>query len=356
MTATHQTELAAFLFQALREHGVEASLEGDFVGLGASGMTMSGAIFSQVHDSWATAQLDVGFDIGPGRTILESCGGFGATLEDAVANAKEGFVDNALHVLLAAFCGVGLDQVNEERWELQGGTARVVIGNVTGRGKPPEGRMPVGWFPLVEAAAREAKLGIRTHWVRVYCARTPDGDHTTEVLLDNEHWPELAARIAAFAWPPADDFYSARVFLVLDRGFDTSRAVAVMHRMHDRPDEEIVDALVALGAERRHAIALVDFLPIAFGRPVLEKLGVRASETGQIQEGGSERTLRLLDDPVFADAAALANEAYAHGTMSADVFRALALRGAELGAVNEALSAGSKAADLELSPPMFRWG
>jgi hypothetical protein len=356
MNATHQTELARFLFEALREHGVEARLEGSFVVLSPSGMTMSGAIFSQLNDRWATAQLDVRFDIGPGRTILESCGGFGATLEDAIANAQEGFLRNAFHVLLAAFCGASEDQVNEERWELQGGTARAFIGSATGRGKQPEGGMPVGWFPLVEAAVREAKLGVRTHWLRVYCARTPDGNHTTEVLLDNEHWPELEARIVTFAWPLAAEFYSVRVFLVLDRGFDTSRAVAVMHRMHDRPDEEIVDALVSLGAEKRHAIALVDFLPIAFGRPVLAKLGVRVSETGEIHEGEATRTLRLLDDPVFADAAALANAAYEHGTMPADVFRALALRGAELGAVNQALSKGSKAEDLLLSPPMFRWG
>jgi hypothetical protein len=129
-----------------------------------------------------------------------------------------------------------------------------------------------------------------------------------------------------------------------------------MHRMHDRPDEEIVDALAALGAPLRHAFALVDFLPIAFGRPVLAKLGVRASETGEIHEGEAARTIRLLDDPVFADAAALANDAYAHGTMPPDVFRALVLRGAEIDAVNKALSAGSQAADLVLSPPMFRWG
>jgi hypothetical protein len=262
-------------------------------------------------------------------------------------------VANALHVLLAAFAGVARDQVTEERWESGGHSLRAIIGGVTGRGQPPAGGSPTGWFPLVEAAVRAAALPKRTHWLRVYCARSAGSDHVTEVLLDGHEWRELAARLAAFAWPPADSFYSVRVFLVLDGGFDTSRAVAALHRLADRPDAEIVRALVAQGADAALAEKLVDFVPIAFGRPVLERLGVRASEEGVLVVGGVERRFRLMADPVFADAVALAREAYTRGSMPGDVFRAVVMRGAELRAVNEALTAGAKAQDLSLSAPCF---
>jgi hypothetical protein len=357
MADTHVPELVAFLHQALVEHGVEAALDEGFVGFPRTGMAVSAAVVSeQSYETHATVQLDVRFDIGPGRTVVESCGGIGADLPAALADAQQSFLRGSFHVLAGAFCGAASDQVTEERWELRGGAARVVIGNLTGRGTPPAGGLPHAWFSLVEAALREAPLSVRTHWLRVYCARSPDGDHTTEVLLDNEAWPLLAERLAAWPWPGGEEFYSARVFLVVDRGFDTARAVPVIAQLSERPDEEIIDALVALGAPRPQAIALCDFLPCAFGRPVLAKMGISASEEAELHEGDAPpRTVRLRDDAVFADALALAEEAYAHGTIAPDLYRALVLRSAELQAVHQALQGGAQPADLTLSMPIFAW-
>jgi hypothetical protein len=351
---SHTAELAVFLHDALHAHDVEASREGDVLRLAGTDMRLSAAIVSErTFPTHATVQLDVRFEIGPGRTIVESCAGVGGDVAEAVENAQRSFAANALHVLLAAFAGVARDQVSEERWESGGRSFRAILGNVTGRGQPPAGGSPTGWLPLVAAAVRERPLPARTHWLRVYCARNAGADNVTEALLDGEEWPELAARLAAFPWPPTDGFYSVRVFLVLDGGFDTSRAVAAIHRLADRPDAEIVRALVAQGADPVLAEKLVDYVPIAFGRPVLERLGVRASEEGVLLIGSKERRFRLMTDPVFADAVALAREAYTRGSMPGDVFRAVVMRGAELRAVNEALTAGAKAQDLSLSAPCF---
>ena len=354
MADSHTAELASFLHETLRAHDVEATREGDVLRLAGTDLRLSGAIVSErTFPTHATVQLDVRFEVGPGRTIVESCAGVGADVAEAVADARRTFLANAMHVLLAAFAHAGGGQVVEERWESGRHPFRVVLGNVTTRGPAPAGGFPAGWLGEVEAAVRAAALPPRTHWLRVYCARNAGSDHVTEVLLDGEEWPELAARLAAFAWPPADGFYSVRVFIVLDGGFDTSRAVAALHRLADRPDAEIVRALVAQGADAALAEKLVDYVPIAFGRPVLERLGVRASEEGVLVSGGAERRFRLMNDPVFADAVALAREAYTRGSMPGDVFRAVVMRGAELRAVNEALTAGAKAQDLSLSAPCF---
>jgi hypothetical protein len=354
MADTHTADLARFLHEALGAHGVEATREDDTLLLTGTDMRLSAAIVSeQTFPTHATVQLDARFQIGPGRTIVESCAGVGRDVPDAVENAKRSFTANALHVLLAAFANVAHDQVTEEPWESGRHRFRAVLGSVTGRGQPPAGGSPTGWLADVRQVVRAASLPLRTHWLRVYCARSAGTDHVTEALLDNEPWPELAARLAAFAWPPTDGFYSVRIFLVLDGGFDTSRAVAAIHRLADRPDEEIVRALVSQGADPALAEKLVDFVPIAFGRPVLERLGVRPSEEGVLLSGDGERRFRLMDDPVFADAIALARGAYARGTMPTDVFRAVAMRGAELRAVNEALASGAKAQDLKLSSPCF---
>ena len=354
MSDSYTADLASFLDEALRAHGVDATREGDVLVLARSGVRVSAAIVSeQSFATHASVQLDVRVAIGPGRTLVESCAGIGNAIPAAIKNAKRSFVANALHVLLGAFGNVSGDQVTVEEWESGGNSFRAVVGNMTGRGEPPEGGPPTAWFAQVKAAVRNASLLPRTHWLRVYVARTAGPDHVTEVLLDNEPWPDLAARIAAFPWPETSGFYSVRTFLVLDGGFDTSRAVAVMHRLAERPDEEVVRTLVSLGADPLHAEKLVDFLPIAFGRQVLGRLGVHASDEGVLVTGGAERTFRLMDDPVFADASTLAAEAYVRGSMNPEIFKSLVMRGAELRAVNQALHGGSDAKNLLLSPPRF---
>jgi hypothetical protein len=356
MADTHTAELADFLDQAFRSHAVNVERDGDRLILAGTDMRIAGAIVSEsAFPTHTTVQLDVRFEIGPGRTIVESCAGIGDSTKAAIENAERSFVTNALHVLLAAFARASGDQVTEERWESGGHAFRAILGNVTGRGAMPAVGAPTAWIEDVEAAVRVASLSKRTHWLRVYCARSGDSAHVTEALLDNESWPELEARLAAFPWPPTDAFYSARIFVVLDGGFDVSRGVAALHRLQDRSDADIVRDLVSQGASAADAERLVDFAPIAFGRPVLEKLGVRASDEGVIVGADGERTFRLVDDPIFADALALARAAYTQGSMPADVFKALALRGAELRAVNDALTAGSRKEDLALSPPRFSY-
>jgi hypothetical protein len=125
--------------------------------------------------------------------------------------------------------------------------------------------------------------------------------------------------------------------------------------MRSSGDADIVRDLIAQGCAPEHAERLVDFVPIAFGRAVLEHLGVRPSADAVAVVRGEERPFRLTEDPVFADAADLARGAYADGTMAPEVFQSCALRSAELNAVNQALTAGAKAGDLQLSPPRFSW-
>jgi hypothetical protein len=355
MADSHTAQLASLLHEALKNSGAVAKRDGDALVIAGTDMRLSGALVSeQTSSGRVNVQLDVRFQIGPGRVLVESCAGVGDSVDAAFQDAIQSFADNALHVLLAAFARVGEDKVRKLRWNSGASVFRALLGDVTVRGAPPDAGVPIGWLSEeVEAAVREASLLRRTHWLRVYCARTAPGQLVSEVVLDNEPWPELATRLSAWPWPPGTGSYSVRVFLVLDAGFDTSRAVAALYRLRDRPDLEIVRALVAQGATAAHAEKLVDFVPIAFGRPVLERMGVRASDRGVFVEGNIERSFRLLDDPLFADASALARDAYARGTVPSDLFQAIAMRGAELAAVSEALASGASTRNLTLSPPRF---
>ncbi len=301
------------------------------------------------------ARVDARFQIGSGRVVLEACTGEGDTEDAAVAAAVGLFVDGPLPVLLSALLPAGrrplAAPVEPEPWSSGSTTFRAFCRGIGGGA-------PAALRAELRAAVASASLSVRTHWVSVRGLRS--ASDALEVYLDGAPWPAGLARLSRLARPSGasqDDGSEVEradgLFVLLDAGFDTSRAVAALHRLRDRPDPEIARALVAQGASAALAEKLVDFVPLAFGRPILERMGVRASEHGVLVEGESERTFRLLDDPLFADAVALAREAYAGVTMPGDVFQSIAMRGAELAAVSDALASGASTRNLALSPPRF---
>lgn len=87
---------------------------------------------------------------------------------------------------------------------------------------------------------------------------------------------------------------------------------------------------------------LVAFLPIAYGRRLLE--GLVELPATFLADG---REYRLADDPIYAAADHLARTEATRADVSA-----IGLRSAEVSAVNQALNAGSNPADLLLSPPV----
>jgi hypothetical protein len=52
-------------------------------------------------------------------------------------------------------------------------------------------------------------------WIRFYYGHLSDPTRITEVLLNNEPWPEVAEAMEAVAWPQSESFYSVRLFLIL---------------------------------------------------------------------------------------------------------------------------------------------
>jgi hypothetical protein len=123
--------------------------------------------------------------------------------------------------------------------------------------------------------------------------------------------------------------------------FDAAAEIAVAAFMagDSAPsDEAVVAELERGGVEPWLARRLNVFLPLAFGRRVLD--GVEVSDTF-VDENGSHR---LQDDPVYPWIAARAMHAD-----RAEVER-IGMRSSELSAVNRALHAGSRLEDLVLGP------
>jgi hypothetical protein len=106
--------------------------------------------------------------------------------------------------------------------------------------------------------------------------------------------------------------------------------------------EEQVAALQRDGFDEGEAWRLATLLPIAFGRPVLETLGVRrfAKAVTARDADGALVTADLTRQPEYAVGLRLARRHRRQGVMDHDVYTRIAGSSAEIDAVSKALNAG----------------
>ena len=348
--------LEEVLLEAFRAHGVTAVLEGGAVTFPGTPYSATAAIVEGPDPEIRTPlQLDVRLAIGPRRTIVESFGGIGETREEGVRDAFHSFALSSLHVLLTAFFRADDGQVAQEEWLVGGRKARVTVGNVGIRGKPPARERVMGCVKGLERVIQEAPLRPGTHWVRLYYAQMRGEILGCDVLLDNEVWEEVESTMRAADWPSSEEFYSVRLFLVLDvaAGGAVSPGTAVawlaeiLAEQDDLPEDEAIEATVEAGVPEALARRAYSFTQIAWGRALLARLGVEfppeyycLDGSGEIVESGL-----LPEDPCFVEASHLAKR-----YLGSAAFRCLALASAEMNAVNRALRGGSRPEDIEGTP------
>lgn len=133
-------------------------------------------------------------------------------------------------------------------------------------------------------------------------------------------------------------------------------AVACMIEMAGRPDEDIGDVLALAGSTPAEVQALLAFVPMAFGRVALRELPVRFSDTAIVREHPEDdgREILLSQEEVFAIATGMAIRALDQDGLDQDQFLAVAMRSAEVHAINQAILGGADAKDLVVSPPVVR--
>ncbi len=151
------------------------------------------------------------------RAIVESFGGSGETMPEAVTDVFRKFCLSCGHVLLAVFFGPerGGEQVKFETWHLPSRTMSVCLGSLLLLGSASPASHRFGSFLDLLRAKHIAGLDAGVHWIRVYYSANAQGRLGAEVLLDNEPWTAAELDLRTFPWPPAPEWYSMRNFFVV---------------------------------------------------------------------------------------------------------------------------------------------
>ncbi|HKQ71374.1 MAG TPA: DUF6348 family protein [Polyangiaceae bacterium] len=117
-------------------------------------------------------------------------------------------------------------------------------------------------------------------------------------------------------------------------------------------DDEVCRLLASVGIPAVLARSLVVLTPLAFGRALLHGIGAEFAATFVRDDGRGNYVdeAELIDYPYFAEALDFARNEVGRGELET-----VALRSAEVQAINAALNAGQKPENLVLAPPAIAW-
>jgi hypothetical protein len=123
-------------------------------------------------------------------------------------------------------------------------------------------------------------------------------------------------------------------------------------------DEDLVNVLIEKGFSESVARKLVLFMPIAFGRIILNDLKVKAGDEYEcFQKKGiftDKRRRKLVSESVYSESLKIAAEMAGKET-TGQIFLAIAFRSAEVNAVNQMELQGSNPENVVLTPILIQW-
>jgi hypothetical protein len=125
------------------------------------------------------------------------------------------------------------------------------------------------------------------------------------------------------------------------RSHSLLQAIDIMGRNAKLDDAKLVSALKSAGFSDRDSQILVAFVPTAFARPVLERLGVEHFAESVSAPTGTGNWVDIPLKSISIYNAALAIARRRAGAINPDHFEALAMRSAELDSASRALDAGA---------------
>ncbi len=337
-----RTDPLAALADLLAAHQVEHTLDGDWLLLARG--CRARAFHHEIGPT--VMQLDVRFEPWIGTPVLESCAGFGPTPAAQRADAWRTFAMGSLPVLLATLLYHDDAEVERTAWEIDGLVRAVTLGGLVVRGEPPERDR---WRAAVQELIVGSALPEGLHWIRAYVALHEDEVLDTEVLLDSQPWDHGQEALTGFRWPRVDGMASLRLFVVVQGGLDVSRAIADLALAGAREDDGVVGAMAARGVDPLDAAQVIALVPLAFGRLLLEPLGVEPASEGVLvsRATGGERAFAVASHPLVDEASFLAGR----GTLTEDQFLAVARRSTEVRAFEAFVEAGHEPSDFRPRPP-----
>lgn len=315
--------------------------------------------YCQLYDKTSTditvLQLDVIFVIGLGKEIIESCAGIGSNIDEAANDAFKNFVTNSFHVILAAFFSQKYDeQISREEWVIDNKKYDVISSHIGIRGQKPE-IFSTKWIEQFNTTVQKQKLSGSIHWIRLFYAFSDNKVNVCEVLLDNNIWESVQLKSAKFDLPLSDNYYSVRLFFILQNGWDMSRLAAaivwISNKYPEDDGEKIIEYFQKIGMSPLDAEMAYIMIPLAFSHAFLKRVVPNAITTKAtiINAKKDSFEIDLIQNTFYIQTYEWAKQEIEKNLIEKESLIQLLIKSSTFNAFNEALNNGSQPEDLEFS-------
>ncbi|MGV3662502.1 MAG: DUF6348 family protein [Prosthecobacter sp.] len=216
--------LMSLLAEMYQSHGVEVRRVANWVlAEGGALITRAACVGQQEHPGTFMVQVDFATVVDLDKHIIESFVGMGPDKDLALLDASKAFLDASFHVLLSALLGRSCGHCVVESWTMGHLQRQVSLGSLRIRGQFPANDWP-RLFEKIQQQLESHELSPGLHWIRVFYSHSPTAQSTAEVLVDNDVEEALQAAVGRLDWPQTADFYSVRLFMVIQDAEDASSA------------------------------------------------------------------------------------------------------------------------------------
>ena len=208
-----------FFARLLRDHG-ETNLVADADGVGLAGnptrlaCSLYGSDRSTNGD--ISAEMEFRVRLPGGQQIIEYVSGRGNTWEKAIGDAQANFVMTTFHVVYRSFLNPKDPHQLVEPITINGQPRELVLGDTMTRGGHTNSLPDLSAFrDRFRQLMASQPLSPQVHWVKIIYANYHSKVMLCEVTLDNHTSPALTEAVKQMPWPPNEEFYMVKQFLVV---------------------------------------------------------------------------------------------------------------------------------------------
>ena len=212
MSVVNDEKLVKVLEAIFRAHGFDAQEEDGWVL--PTGTAPAVKAFWYPEATETVGQLTIEIFVDDETTVVESFAGIG---EKKFESALENFINNALHLYLAAFWGYDSESISIDTWELSGEKYRAFIGDYGVINTKEDFTIPEDYLEVMYDAIAGEKLGKNYHWFNLFYANFDAQNRHAEALKENEAWEAGTEAITSLDWAKVYDYYSVRQSIVLKK-------------------------------------------------------------------------------------------------------------------------------------------
>jgi Family of unknown function (DUF6348) len=207
-----------FMVNWLKEHG-ETNIVVDSAGVGIAGnqTRIRASLYgSTKSENSFAAEVEFDITLPGGGKIVEFVAGSGQTQEKAMDEATLNFVLTTAHVIYKAFMNPADPHQRAKSIAINGVQREMFAGNMIQFGEKEAGPIDLDAMSTqTQDLVATAPLGSGPHWVKVIYSQHRSKPMTVAVTMDNNDAPEMTSAVQNLKWPPREQFYMVKQFIVV---------------------------------------------------------------------------------------------------------------------------------------------